>query len=1145
MKKSLSLIGCFLFVVSICINAQAPAITWQKSLGGSGPDQAYAIKQTTDGGYIVFGNTYSNDGDVSGNQGYFDFWVVKTNAGGVIQWQKCLGNSGLQEATSVQQTSDGGYIVAGNTSSGDAGDVTGTHGDQDYWIVKLNSTGVIQWQKSLGGTYGDYANAIQQTTDGGYIVAGSTTSNNGDVSGNHGFFQDDAWIVKLNSTGSIQWQKCLGGANREVARAIKQTTDGGYIVACSASSNDGDVSVNRGLSDYWVVKLNSTGTIQWQKSVGGSGSDDAASIDQTADGGYVVAGYSTSNNGDVSLNHGYEDYWVVKLNSIGTAIEWQKCFGGINQDRATSVHQTTDAGFIVAGYTSSNDGDVTGYKGQADYWIIKLSNTGTLQWQKTLGGASMEEAQAVEQTSDGGYIIAGRSVSTDGDVTGNHGGFDFWVVKLGLVVNTNQYFRTRQSGNWNDINTWEFSPVSDFSSGVISPATQTPDFNSNTITIQNGHTVTVTANVTVDQTIVNNGGAITINNGSTLFITDGAGFDITVNGTVTVQTGGGMTIKSGISGSASVGTSAGTISGNVTVERYIPDIGHRALRLLNAPTTGTQTIRDAWQEGGASVNNLGTQITSPLYNGSNGFDATSPISSIFIHNQAAPAGTSWRSLPVTNTNATRLDSQLGYLLLVYGDRNATPSNSLHDATTLRSSGTLRQGTQPAVTVSSAGTGYTLTGNPYASPIDFETIAGTANLAQYYYMYDANLTGRLNIGGFRLVERTGVNTYQHTPVLGGVPTIDNTMRYIHSGQAFLLKTTGANASVVFTEASKTALLPGVNPFRTSTTEQQLLANLFVVATDTTALADGIRVRFDNAWSAAVTPEDITKMNNFSENLASRRDNNLLIVEKRSGVIANDTIYLNISDMNIKNYRLRISGENMPVNMLAYVQDNFTNTQTTINLNSFTNVDFSVTLNPASSAADRFKIVLRVQGALPIKFSSVKAYQQGSSIAVEWVVHNEEGIKHYEVEKSTDGRNFSKAVIQAATGNNIHTVNYSWVDVNATTGNNFYRISSTALDGDIKYSQVVKVTIGKGKAGYEVYPNPVISNVINLQFINQPKGMYSIRLLNLWGQVMFTKQILHNGGSSAEAIELSNIKQKGHYVLEVSGADKNKRSVKIIY
>ena len=199
-----------LFLSPACTQGQqsAPEIQWAKCYGGSEYDAALSIQQTTDGGYIVAGLSLSNDNDVSGNHGGEDYWIVKLTSTGSIEWQKSLGGSGEDRASSVIQTTDGGYIIAGTSNSND-GDVSGNHGRDDYWIVKLSSTGILEWQKSLGGSGDDDANSIQQTTDGGYIIAGGSNSNDGDVSGNHG--SDDYWIVKLAPSGSIEWQKSLGG----------------------------------------------------------------------------------------------------------------------------------------------------------------------------------------------------------------------------------------------------------------------------------------------------------------------------------------------------------------------------------------------------------------------------------------------------------------------------------------------------------------------------------------------------------------------------------------------------------------------------------------------------------------------------------------------------------------------------------------------------------------------------------------------------------------------------------------------------------------------------------------------------------------------------------------------------------------------
>jgi Secretion system C-terminal sorting domain len=404
-----------------------PKIQWQKCLGGSGDDLAVSIQQTKDGGYIIAGSSSSTNGDVTGNHGNEDFWIVKITSGGSIDWQRSLGGSGSDAAWSIRQTFDNGYIVAGTTNSNDS-DVSGNHGGNDCWVVKLSSGGNIQWQKTLGGSGSDEANSIQQTADSGYILVGSTSSNNGDVFGNHGKY--DYWAVKLSDTGGILWQKTLGGSEVDRATSVQQAIDGGYIVAGTSNSNDKQITGHHFFYDYWVVKLSSIGNIEWEKSLGGSGDDDATSVCQTSDGGYVVTGRSNSIDGDFTGNIGSYDIWIVKLSSTGD-IQWKKFYGGFGLDNATGIRQTADGGYIICAQSNSDDGYLTTNHGGDDYWIVKLSANGDILWQKSFGGSNtIDEATAICQTADGGYIIAGYSGSNDWDVSGNQGGADFWIVKL-------------------------------------------------------------------------------------------------------------------------------------------------------------------------------------------------------------------------------------------------------------------------------------------------------------------------------------------------------------------------------------------------------------------------------------------------------------------------------------------------------------------------------------------------------------------------------------------------------------------------------------------------------------------------------------------------------------------------------------------
>ncbi len=386
--------------------SQSPSIQWQNFFDGLGtpsfnelnPD----IQQTSDGGYILAGD---------GNGTAFasttsNFAVIKLTALGNVQWQKELGGSNTDRAHSVRQTTDGGYIVAGETASYD-GDVTGNHGYADYWIVKLNASGTIQWQKTFGGSSNDIARSIRQTNDGGYIVAGETQSTNGDVTGNHGSY--DYWIIKLTSTGDLQWQKTFGGTSDDKAQDVEQTTDNGYIIAGSATSNDGNITGNHGGNDYWIIKLTSTGDLQWQKSYGGSAGERAYGIRKAADGGYFIAGWTTSTNGDITLNNGSSDYWILKITSTGD-IQWQKTFGTNFKEEAYGIDDTTDGGCIVTGikYSIAQEGPSAG-TAYPDYWVIKLDASGNMEWQNTYGLAYSDISTAIQQTSDNGYIVAGGS----------------------------------------------------------------------------------------------------------------------------------------------------------------------------------------------------------------------------------------------------------------------------------------------------------------------------------------------------------------------------------------------------------------------------------------------------------------------------------------------------------------------------------------------------------------------------------------------------------------------------------------------------------------------------------------------------------------------------------------------------------------
>lgn len=413
--------------------------------GGTGADRGSAVIQTPDGGYLIGGASPSSmSGDVQGTtHGARDFWIAKLNRYGRVEWQKLYGGSQDESASdnyesTIQTTNDGGYIIACNTTSSASGDITGTnHGGSDVWVFKINATGNIQWQKLYGGSGNESVRSLIRTSDGGYLMSVRTRSSaNGDITGtNHG--GDDCWIVKLNTAGNITWQKLYGGSGFESFSSVKQNSDGTYICAGSTNSASGDITgtYHGGSTDFWVVKLNTSGNIVWQSLYGGDKEDAANGVSPTADGGYIVFGQSSSSGtGDVTgTTHGNGDCWLVKINGSG-AIQWQKLYGGNNLDAGNSVYQTGDGNYILFADTlSSANGDITETShGSYDIWVAKVGTSGNILWQKLYGSSTMDILRCVAKTSDNGYALMSLFTSvSDGDVTdAAKGSGDYWVLRL-------------------------------------------------------------------------------------------------------------------------------------------------------------------------------------------------------------------------------------------------------------------------------------------------------------------------------------------------------------------------------------------------------------------------------------------------------------------------------------------------------------------------------------------------------------------------------------------------------------------------------------------------------------------------------------------------------------------------------------------
>ena len=419
------------FIVAFCspilLQAQS-ALIWSKTLGGSANELNVSSVQAFDDGYLLTSATNSTDVDVSSNHGNYDIWLAKLDEEGELVWNKSYGGSEHDYPSAICTTQDSNYLIAGHTYSND-GDISMNHGKGDAWIIKLNATGEIIWQKTFGGTNFDAANAITSTQDGGCIVAGFTYS--ADLQGmGKTFGGADYWVLKLNALGEIEWQKMYGGNKMDIAYSVLQTTDGNFVVAGNSLSFPANDNPASGLTDCWVLKLDPAGEIIWAESFGGFAANKTPAIIETMDGGFALTGnYPVL---DLSNDNGqkyYENFWLVKLTNEGSQA-WQKNYGGKEYDIANALSQTPDGGYLLAGYSWSANTFVTGQEGMADLYVLKINAAGELEWHQNYGGAGYDEANHIFINKAGDYLVSGISRSMDEDVPNNAGGQDIWVMKL-------------------------------------------------------------------------------------------------------------------------------------------------------------------------------------------------------------------------------------------------------------------------------------------------------------------------------------------------------------------------------------------------------------------------------------------------------------------------------------------------------------------------------------------------------------------------------------------------------------------------------------------------------------------------------------------------------------------------------------------
>lgn len=709
--------------------------------------------------------------------------------------------------------------------------------------------------------------------------------------------------------------------------------------------------------------------------------------------------------------------------------------------------------------------------------------------------------------------------------------------------------------------------------GTVSNSGGTFTASNGTIEFAGSTSQTIAANLFNGNAVQNLVISNNVNLGGSLDLTGALSFG-SVN-SKTFATNGYLTLKSSVAATARVAdlTNAGANSGNsitgsVTVERYVPTWDTRKYRLLTAPVLGT-TINASWQEGqtydGANQYNSGTATVAAAPSGygtlitgqqqgtaananPKGLDfwgAISNSSGSVRSYVSAPAGVggTWQPLASTLT-ANAFDQNQAYLLFVRGDRSVS-TGTAPASTTLRAKGVLKQGSY-SVSVPEAK-GYTLIGNPYASPLDFQAVynANPGSIQNYFWMWQSNYGN--STGGYLLLLPSGDgSSYECIP---GNFTASASNRLISSGQGFLVtpKNQDNNSSTVNTvtigEAHKSGNTPGVAVFRQyGAPPAKLYINLNTSnASGQAVLLDGSLLKFNEVYADG--RDNVVKSVNGSENLAVLKNNTDLIVNALDVPKAGDTVQLKLWNTGLRNYRFEIKAKNFaPLGLTAVLCDKFAKTETPLPLGEEVAVfNFSVAQDAASKDALRFFIVFKAASTLPLQLSSASAAVKGKGVEVKWTLADEGGVKGYVVEKSAEGTVFATLTETKAVAGSGPAVYTAFDEMPFSVG--YYRVKMTGMNGEAKYSPVMKVQLQKTGESVAVFPNPVSGGVINLQLTNKPAGTYRLSLFNAGGQRVWAQAFQHNGGSASASLFIGTKLPAGVYSLNVGLSQEESETIRV--
>jgi len=687
-------------------------------------------------------------------------------------------------------------------------------------------------------------------------------------------------------------------------------------------------------------------------------------------------------------------------------------------------------------------------------------------------------------------------------------------------------YRTKQTGNLSLATTWEYN----FTGSSYQNATSAPNSNNN-VTVQNGHVLTLDTNFTVG-----NGKTLYMNATSSMIVNPTK--ILTIAGTAAFNNQS-VTFKSNGTGAGILGSVTGSITGgnNITVERYLST--PEAWRFVSSGLNSTGTIRDNWQEGGSSPANFGTYITSTPNTGALGFDfTTSPASTNSMFTYTSGAGP-WNS--VANTNVLTLKAGTGYRLWVRSDRT-TAIGTTTSWTRLRTTGTPVTGTVTMVNtgVSSPASnelavltpnanGYSLVGNPYWSPVDWQALTKT-NVIDFYWAWDPKLAGTAGHRDGRYVLVNGSNGVTNAG------SNSNVSKIIQPGQAIFVKNAATGTpSIQWTESAKSSSQTAI--YKTTTVEGIVKATL----NEDTSYVDAAMVFYANGYNDAIDASDAGKLSNPNENISILRNATQLTMESRNEIATTDTIPLRISSLNNNySYNLTTDINNMPSTVQGFLLNTDNGNTSPLNMNGTTMIPITVT----GSLMTNYKIVFTNSGTpLSVKDIKLTASKQNNAIVTKWTATEEQAVNNYTVEKSTNGKDFTAVQVMSSKGNG--TNEYTWTDEQPADGNNLYRIKATNIDGKQLYSNTALVRWNAGTASsLTIYPNPVTDANFTLSLNNMASGEYQATLYSANGQVVYTQTIQHETNNTTATIQMNQKLSNGaYYLVLTNGTESFKQNITI--